>query len=102
MRCEWREGLQSASSRLSAGMAGLAVSGGRSEFPVVPLEATLVKATLVCPSSHVKCCVIVCLLLGARIKVFSRQSPSCDSVIVASDALAIDFPHHSSKSQPPL
>ena len=27
-------------------MAGLAVSGGRSEFPVVPVEATLVKAVL--------------------------------------------------------
>mmetsp|Transcript_7776 Transcript_7776/g.22987 ORF Transcript_7776/g.22987 Transcript_7776/m.22987 type:complete len:437 (+) Transcript_7776:2706-4016(+) len=37
----------SPSSRLAAGLAGLAVSGGRSEFPVVPVEATLVKAILV-------------------------------------------------------
>lgn len=40
-------GMQSPSSRLAAGLAGLAVSGGRSEFPVVPVEATLVKAILV-------------------------------------------------------
>jgi 5'-AMP-activated protein kinase regulatory beta subunit len=37
---------QSPHGSLAKGLAGLAVSGGRSEFPVVPLEATLVKALL--------------------------------------------------------
>lgn len=39
------------STRLSAGMAGLAVSGGRSEFPVVPVETQLVKVMLVWAST---------------------------------------------------
>lgn len=38
--------LQSPHGSLAKGLAGLAMSGGRSEFPVVPLEATLVKAVL--------------------------------------------------------
>lgn len=38
--------VQSPHGSLAKGLAGLAVSGGRSEFPVVPLEATLVKALL--------------------------------------------------------